>query len=63
MPIKELHESSAAVLAREMRENDRGDVGVLDPLVYKADASVMDCDDCVVAFRRYVFDQGVGVVI
>ena len=46
-----------------MSEDDGGNVGVLDPLVDEADASVVDSHDCIVAFRCHVFNKGIGVVI
>lgn len=61
--VEEGDEGAAGVLAREMREDEGGDVGVCDEGVDEADAGVVDYDYGVGAFVGDVEDDGVGVVV
>jgi hypothetical protein len=49
LTVEQLDERAARILTREMGEDDSCDVGVLNPLVYEADASVVDCYDGIIA--------------
>jgi hypothetical protein len=56
LAVEELDECAAGILAREVREDNCCDVGVLDPLVYEADTGIVDGHDGVVAVCGDVLD-------
>ena len=61
--VEDRGQGSTTVLAGEVRENDGRDVGVGDPRVENADASIVDGYYSIGASRGYVIDQVIGELI
>ena len=63
LTVEKLHESSPRILAREMGDDGGCDVGMLDPLVHKANPGRMDDNYRVCALASNIENEAVAKVV